>query len=290
MRHKDFSEYIDDQGEINLENRIRATFEYGLSWYGEMQALQWTVHRLDKDLEREYYALTNLQLPDSSITAPLILLGPPGVRLIIPTPVKGVFRAKGEEWLKVGSGSSRKFTTAKPNLQVRAMNMSDTLLNYLRENGFGLPEVEPVLIFTDPRTHVDSLQSKVRIVHADAVDHFAANLQEYQPIMDSEDINDIAQALSEPPQPEIEVVSEAAPKPKPRPDAPIDLPEIAGEERDLLYGNDAPALTPRKQRSLRERRLPLSRRQIILLVAMAIVELFIIGIFTILILANTVYS
>jgi hypothetical protein len=212
------------------------------------------------------------------------------VRLIFPTPIKGVFRAKGEEWLKVGSGSSRKFSPAKPNMQVRAMNMSDTLLNYLRERGFGLPEVEPVLIFTDPRTHVDSLQSKVRIVHADAVDHFAANLQEYQAIMDSEDILDIAQALIEPPKPEIEVEAQAPPEPEPRPDAPIDLPEIDGEERDLLYGDEAPALTPRKQRSLRERRLPLSRRQIILLAAMAIVELFIIGIFAILILANTVYS
>jgi hypothetical protein len=288
MKHKDFSEYIDDQGEISLENRIRATFEYGFNWYGEMQALQWTINRLDKDLDRAYYALTNLQLPDTTFIVPMILLGPQGVRLVIPTPVKGVFRAKGEEWLKVGSGSSRKFTPAKPNLQVRAIDMADALLNYLREQGFGLPEVEPVLIFTEPRTHVDSLQSKVRVVHADAVDHFAANLQEYQPIMDFDDVLDIAQVLTEPPKPEIEAEPESAPKPKPRPDAPVDLPEISGEERGLLYGDEAPALTPRKQRSLRDRRIPLSRRQIILLAAMAIVELFIIGIFAILILANTV--
>lgn len=288
MRHKDFSEYIDDQGEISLENRIRATFEHGLNWYGEMQALQWTVNRLDKDLDRAYYALTNLQLPDTTFIVPMILLGPQGVRLVIPTPLKGVFRAKGEDWLKVGSGSSRKFTTAKPNLQVRAIDMADALLNYLREQGFGLPEVEPVLIFTEPRTHVDSLQSKVRIVHADAVDHFAANFQEYQPIMDFDDVLDIAQVLTEPPKPEIEAEPESAAKPKPRPDAPVDLPEISGEERGLLYGDEAPALTPRKQRSLRDRRIPLSRRQIILLAAMAIVELFIIGIFAILILANTV--
>ncbi len=290
MRHKDFSEYIDENGDISLENRIRATFEHGLSWYGEMKALQWTVNRLDKDLEHAYYALTNLQIPGTSVTAPMILLGPQGVRLIIPTPLKGVFRAKGEEWLKVGSGSSRKFTTAKPNLQVRAMNVADTLLSYLREQGFGLPEVEPILIFTDPRTHVDSLQSKVRVVHADAIDHFAANLQEYQPIMDSDDVLDIAQVLREPPRPELELEEQAPPEPAPRPDAPVDLPEISGEERGLLYGEEAPALTPRRQRSLRERRIPLSRRQIILLGAMALVELFIIGIFAILILANTVYS
>jgi hypothetical protein len=290
MRHKDFSEYIDENGEISLENRIQATFEHGLGWYGEMQALQWTVNRLDKDLKRAYYALTNVPIPDSSVTAPMVLLGPQGVRLIIPTPTKGVFRAKGEDWLKVGSGSSKKFTTAKPNLQVRAMSMADTLLSYLRNLGFGLPEVEPILIFTDPRTHVDSLQSKVRIVHADAIDHFAANLQEYQPIMDSDDILDIAQVLIDPPRPEDEIEQQAPPEPTPRPDAPVDLPEISGEEQGLLYGDKSPALTPRKQRSLRGRRLPLSRRQIILLGAMALVELFIIGLFAILILANTVYS
>ena len=287
MRHKDFSEFIDEQGEISLENRVRGTLEHGFSWYGEMQALQWTLRRLDKDLERAYYALTNLQIPEATTTFPLVLLGPQGVRLIIPTPIKGVFRAKGEEWLKIGSGSSRKFTDAKPNLQTRAINMADTLLNYLREQGFPLPEVEPVLIFTDPRTHVDSLQSKVRIVHADAVDHYAANLQEYQAIMDADDILDIAHILSEPPQPEVEEEPEPV-QPKPRSDSPVDLPEISGEERGLLYGEEAPALTPRKQRSLRERRIPLSRRQLILLAAMAIVELFIIGIFAILILSNTI--
>ena len=287
MRHKDFSEFIDEQGEISLENRVRGTLEHGFSWYGEMQALQWTLRRLDKDLERAYYALTNLQIPEETTTLPLVLLGPQGVRLIIPTPIKGVFRAKGEEWLKIGSGSSRKFTDAKPNLQTRAINMADTLLNYLREQGFPLPEVEPVLIFTDPRTHVDSLQSKVRIVHADAIDHYAANLQEYQAIMDADDILDIAHILSEPPQPEVEEEPEPV-QPKPRSDSPVDLPEISGEERGLLYGEEAPALTPRKQRSLRERRIPLSRRQLILLAAMAIVELFIIGIFAILILSNTI--
>ncbi|MDF1500434.1 MAG: hypothetical protein P1P76_08195 [Anaerolineales bacterium] len=288
MRRKDFSEFIDDQGEISLENRIRATFEHGFGWYGDMQALQRAVNRLEKNLDRSFYALTNLPIPGTSTILPMVLLSPQGVRLIIPTAVKGVFRAKGEEWLKIGGGSSRKFTAAKPNLQQRAMNMADDLLNYLREQGFGLPEVEPVLIFTDPRTHVDSLQSKVHVVHADAIDHFAANLQEYQPIMDNDDIREIAQVLTEPPRPEIE---EEEPRPveqKPRPDAPVDLPEIGGEERGLLYAEEAPALTPRQERSLRERRIPLSRRQLILLGAMAIVELFIIGIFAILILANTI--
>lgn len=290
MRHEDFSEFIDGEGEISLENRVRATFQNGLSWYGEMQALQHVVNRLDKTLGRAYYAVTNLQIRGTTTVFPMVLISPQGIRLIIPTPVKGVFRAKGEEWLKVGSGSSRKFTNAKPNLQVRAMNMAELLLNFLREHGFGLPEVEPVLIFTDPRTHVDSLQSKVRIVHADAIDYFAANLQEYQPIMDGDDIRDITQVLTEPPRPEIDLEEERVPEPEPRPDAPVDLPEMSVEERGLVYGDESPALTPRTQRSLRERRLPLTRRQLILLGAMAIVELFIIGIFAILILANTVYS
>lgn len=291
MRHKDFSEFIGEDGEISLENRVRATFQHGLNWYSETQALQTAVNRLDRSLDRSYYALTNLVLPGTTTVLPIVLLCPQGVRLIVTSPVRGVFRAKGEEWLKIGSGSSRSFSTAKPNLQARATNLSEMLLNHLREQGFGLPEIEPVLIFTDPRTHVDSLQSKVRIVHADAIDHFAANLQEYQPIMDSDDIREIAQFLTEPPRVEIDLSEAAAPpEPEPRPEAPVDLPELSGEERGLLYAQEAPALTPRNQRSLRDRRIPLSRRQMILLGAMLIVELFIIGIFAIMILANTVYS
>jgi len=291
MRRKDCSPLRDEDGSISLENRIRGMLQFGPSWYSEMQAQDEAFARLNKSLGREHVAIMNVTLPGFALTIPMILLSPQGVRVIIPSRMKGVYRAKGEEWLKFGGGRSRRFSTARPNLQTRVTSMAQELFNFLRDRGYEIPEVEPVLVFTNPRTHVDSLNARVHIVLADAIDHFAANLQQFHPIMDQEDIRDLSELLTNPEAAlEAEAQAAAAPEqPAPRPDAPIDLPEPTAAEKDVLTAEQAPALVPRRPRSIRKGPLALSRRQWILLGTMAFLELLVLGIFLIYFLAYSVY-
>lgn len=294
MKRIECSPFRDDQGQINLEQRIRGTLQNGLSWYSEMQAIDTAVRRLDRVLGDEFIALTSVPIPGRAITVPLLIIGPQGVRVFLPTAVQGVFRAKGDEWLKFGGGTSRKFTEAKPNLQLNVMEMAQTVLSYLRNYGFGLPEVEGVLIFTNPRTHVETSNAPSRIVLADAVQRFGANLLQFQSIMDRDDIRDIVEAITNPVVAQAEAETDVEPQPssQPRPARPIDLPEPSRVDSDALIHGEAGALQPRQQRSLsslRGKRFGFSRKQWIVLGLMALLDILVIGIFAILVLSDSVY-
>lgn len=291
MRRKDCSPFREEDGSISLESRIRGMLQFGPSWYAEMQAQDEAFTRLSKTLGREHLAILNASLPGSTSTIPMILLSPQGVRVILPSPLKGVYRAKGEEWLKFGGGRSRRFSASRPNLQIRVTTMAQELFNFLRERGYDIPEVEAVLIFTNPRTHVDSMNARVHIVLADAIDHFAANLQQFQPIMDQDDIRELGNLLTNP-EAVLEAEAQAAAPPEPpppRPDTPIDLPEPTEAEKEVLTAEQAPALVPRRPRAIRRGPLALTRRQWILLGTMAFLELLVLGIFLIYFLAYSVY-
>ena len=133
------SPFRGEEGQISLENRVRGTLQNGLSWYGEMQAIDTAIRKLDKSLGDEHVALTSVDLPGIDNTIPLLIMSPQGVRVFLPTSVQGVFRAKGDEWLKFGGGSSRRFTEAKPNLQWEVLEMAQSTLNYWRGICFVLP-------------------------------------------------------------------------------------------------------------------------------------------------------
>jgi len=294
MKRIECSPFRNEQGQISLEQRVRGTFQHGLSWFGEMQAIDTTARKLEKVLGKEHTSLTSVTLPGTDVTIPLLVLSPQGVRAFLPTPVQGVFRAKGDEWLKFGGGTSRRFTEAKPNLQWKVLEMAQSVLDYLRQKGYALPEVEAILVFTNPRTHVETSNTPARIVLADAIDRFAANMLQFQPIMDQGDIHDLVQAITNPidAQAEAEPEPESPPQSRSRPARPIDLPEASRVDSEALIQGEASALSPRQQRSLasiKPKRFSFTRKQWILLGLMALLDILVVGIFAILVLSDSVY-
>lgn len=263
MRVTDRSEFRDDLGQISLANRLRGSLRYGMSWYGIIRAQEIVSERLGRSLPNEYHLLRNLLIPGSGAIVSLILLAPQGVLTLLPSPARGVFRAKGEEWLLQSGG---RFRPARPNLQALAIASSEVVLEYFRSLGYDLPQVEPVLVFTDPAAHVDTVQPQTRIVLADAIEHFAGNLRERPPIMDREDLQLLLSALLNPPEPPAEAEPETpAPAPPAMARRVEAAPESAGpfglEEREI------PAhLRPRRRRGR------LQRRQWMVLGLMLLVE------------------
>jgi hypothetical protein len=194
MRTIERSEFLNEDGGVSLEKRVQATLRHGLRWYGEIQAQQAVTQRLSGVLGADFVLISNLSLPGINEPFPLILIGPQGVRLILTSALRGVYRAKGTEWMTFDSGR-RRFKRVRPNLQHICGGKAETLLKYLNSAGFPLPEVEAVLIFIDPRTHVDTAGPRVRIVLSDAIEHFSANMMQLPPIMDHEDISGVVDAL-----------------------------------------------------------------------------------------------
>ena len=271
MRVIERSEFRDEDGKITFQNRVRGSLRFGLSWYGVMQAQQAVSERLNKSLSNDYHLLRNILIPGTGVITSLILVGPQGVYAILPSPTGGVFRAKDDEWMTHSGGH---FRPARPNLQQSALTAADLLLTYFHGLGYDLPQVEPVLMFTNPRAHVDTVHPRARIVLADALEHFAANLREQPPIMDREDGQLLIEALLHPPQPKVEEVL-APPPPRPLPPSAV-APAAAGPFQ--LDEREAPP-PPRSRR-----RRGLRRREILLLGAMLLIEVCILGAFAAIIL------
>jgi hypothetical protein len=199
----ELSEFRDEEGVISLENRIRGTVKHGLSWYGEMEAQERITHRLSQTLGDEHLLLRNVPLVGTEVIAPMLLFSPQGVRMLQPSTIRGTYRAKDNDWQSFDS-RGRKFKSTRPNIQFRALALAQGLLRYFESQGFPLPELEAVLIFTNTQTHVDTANPEARIVLADAIDHFASNMLELQDIMDNEDIHMLVDSLLNPKLPEPE--------------------------------------------------------------------------------------
>lgn len=258
MEVLELSDFRDEEGGISLENRILGTVKHGLNWHGEMEAQALITRRLERTLGDEHLLLRNVPLVGTEVIASMILFGPQGVRLLQPSTLRGTFRAKDNDW-QTFDGRTRRFKSARPNLQFRALAIARGLLRYFERQGFPLPELEAVLIFTNPQTHVDTATPEARIVLADAIDHFAANLQELDVIMDNEDIQMLVDSLLNPELPEPE--PEAAPE------------EAVPTEEEAVF--EAEPLRPRQTRRelTPERRIGnFTVRQWILLGVLAVFE------------------
>lgn len=255
MQINDRSRFRDEQGVISLELRIRATLKHGLDWYGEMEAQEFITRKIGGVLGDEHTLLRNVPLVGTDVLAPMILFSPQGVRLIQPSAARGNFRASEDQWMSFSS-RTRQFKPAQPNLQFRALALARGLRRYFEAQGFALPELEALLVFTNPQTVVDRANPQARIVLADAIDHFASSLQERQQIMDQEDIQMLVDALINPKLPKAE--------PEPEPIAQLE---------DSVF--DSQALQPMDVRpELRTvRRIgSFSMREALLLGAMALFE------------------
>jgi len=240
MKVIDKSEFRDPEGNIGVQNRLQGTLRYGPSWYGMMEAQGVLSQRLGRALGSEFALVRNILIPGISDPLPMILIGPQGVWLILPSAITGIFRAQEAEWLRYNS-RGQQFTREKTNLQATVIAMAQTLLHFIQAQGYGLPEVLPVLMFSNARAHVDSVNPTARIVVTDAVDHFATTILQQQSIMDGEDIAMLVKALIDPPKPASDLAAQPV-------SAAVELPPAQAWEQ-----TSGTALQPTRKVKLRKR-------------------------------------
>ena len=203
MRIIDKTPLTNEDGSISLFNRIKGTLQYGFSWYPDLQAQQKAIDVIDKQLGKKFTLIRNHTLENSKITIPVILVGTPGIQVILVTHVQGSFRAKTDAWGTVSGGN---FKDAAINLLKRTNQLGKALEIYLkRKNLQTSKEVEPILLSVNPALHVSSVRPIVRIVLSDAVERFASSLAQEPPIMSVEDVHEIAEEIVNPRPPKAKV-------------------------------------------------------------------------------------
>lgn len=224
--------FYNEKGEISIVDRAKAMLQFGKSWVDEVEAQTAILPFFEKILGNSFTLLRNIELPEVGINIPFILIGPPGVFVIYVTAIKGTYRARGEEW---GTMSSGTFKPLKPNLLTRVEQMGRVVQRYLERKGFTeLPPVESILLCADPAVHVDSQRPIVRIVMRDALERFLTTLTQMPAALDRQTIQEIVDWIVNPPKEEEEEAESAAETEETAPE----------EEAGPVFEEDRPSLNP----------------------------------------------
>ena len=196
MKIIDQTPFQDESGEISFVNRIQGTLKYGMSWHDNVQAQKPVIAILNRVLEKNFSLLRNQQLGASGIIVPIIVVGAAGIYVMDVTPLKGFYRARGDEW---GTMSNGVFQPASINIIKRVSKLAQVLEKFFERQGAKLAApIEPVLLASDPGMHIDSVRPVARVVMSDAIEIFAGNMVKARPIYNAVMINNLVERIINP--------------------------------------------------------------------------------------------
>ena len=178
---------------------FRGVSKFGWNWIADVKAEETIIESLKKFFDNTYTIIRNVVLEGIDIPIPLVLVGPPGIYVLLASGASGVFRAKGDVWMEMvrRSGRSRKYASVRKNLIARAQLMTRVVDAYLSFHQRPHPPIQTALLFADAGAHVDSSRSAVRVVLKDGMEHFANSvIQEQATLKEREEIQKIVDALT----------------------------------------------------------------------------------------------
>jgi len=311
MKIIDQTPFVDDKGEISLFNRVKATLQFGPSWYGDIQAQAHVIAFLERGLDRGYTLLRNFTLPGTQANIPMILVGPTGIFVILATNLSGVYRAKGDEWSVIENNAVK---LAPVNLLTRTSRMARAVQVFLERQGYVLSTaVEGVLVGVNPSLHVESTRPMVRVVLSDALDRFVASVSQGRVVMSSESALDIVNHLQHPskpkkpvstPEPEQELVAPATSFEEPWQTEPSQAgsfseglgfafeddgtraPEFAESPMAPVMEGSEPLPSSGMEFTPRPARKLFSNKQWALLIAFGVIEIIILVVFGVLVISD----
>ena len=175
--------------------KVSSSIRSGKSSSEDAPAQTRMIAALQKSLGNQYVLLRDVKLEDLEMPVPLILVGPPGVHVLVPSSLRGVYRAREDQWEKLEE-RRQKYRPVNPNLLTRTLLMGRSVHAFLVYRGRPVPEVVSILFFSDPGIHVESVRPVVRLVMADAQDRFIAGLMQSRILLNQEEIDRIVRSLS----------------------------------------------------------------------------------------------
>ncbi len=273
MKVLDFTPHRNPDGKISPVGLVMGMIKHGISYPKMLEAQDIIQARLKKQLSGAFVLLRNLTLPNSDILVPMILVGPPGVYVIMPTNISGIYEARGAKW---GVLEKNAFKPARINLLKRTANLTRAVEVYLQRQGYAIDQIEGVLMAANPGLQVDTSRPIVRVLMADAIDGFLRSLGSTRGGLSRHEVQSIVRLLQ-------------GKQPEPEPSDELDweqflaegeeAPEQPAEEKTKPQPQAAAAARPQPKRPpAAEPKWPLglTTKQFFLLLGMFIFEILII--------------
>ena len=186
------------RGQGKSIDSILGPLKLGRGWSRDPQAESAVIAAFQRMVGNKYFMLRNVALKGLDGLIPLVLVGPPGVWMLYPSGLRGVYRANGESWEKIDE-RHQSYKAASENFITKAVQIAEALQEHLRSHGVQYSPVVPVLIFTNPGIHVETLRPVVRIVLIDALDRFISGVTQGRLVNDQEQIESMVDLLTSPP-------------------------------------------------------------------------------------------
>jgi hypothetical protein len=212
MKVKDFSSIPYQSGQLSISDRIQGVLKFGISWVDDMKSQEIIIRYLSRGLSDMYTLFRNMPLPDFDIPIPMILVGPQGVTVIYNNTTKGIYRAEGDVWSQM-VGRKGNFRAVKPNLIMRVDLIARAVEKLLNDLDYHDLSVEGILVLSNPGTHVETIQTKVRIFLVDALSRLSTRLADADPVLDRRNIRDLLEAMTQHLEPVKDEVIIKQPKP-----------------------------------------------------------------------------
>lgn len=222
----------DANGNINIIARVQGTLKYGLNWFPELEAQKTVIAQLDRMLEKGFVLIRNFTLPNSEIVIPLTLVGSSGIFVLLVTPVKGQFEAKGDQWNTINTDGTS--LPARRNLIDLIAKLARAFQKYLESQKINLQvPVEAVLIASDPGAQIESVRPIVRVLRSDAIKQFAGSLLQARPVLRTDSIYDLAERILAPRTPEELLLT-----------APVDVNEKPASRAQAIFNASTEDFNP----------------------------------------------
>jgi hypothetical protein len=194
MQVHNFSEIKSIEGQISLQDQLQGIIKYGFSWPKDLKAQDIFTAKLQKEIDQRSTLIRDFNLPDIEVAVPFILIGPPGIRVILPTRERGMFRAREGQWLiHTGKG----FKPSKENLIRKTQLYMLALRKFLDEHGFQSLQIDGLVVGLDPGLHVETHNSAVRVIQSDAIRRFCSQWEQEQPKISPEQIYQVVLAITQ---------------------------------------------------------------------------------------------
>jgi len=196
MKIIDKTPFVNESGELSIQQRVQGMLKFGFNWPTELVAQKAIVTFFDRQLEKGYTLIRNITLGASGITVPMILLGPAGIYVIHVTYLRGRYEARGNTWNEE-SGTS--FQPASVNLIQQTARMATAVKAWIERQGVKLPvPIEPVLIAANPGLHVESVKPTVRVLMIAGIKSFVTGLSTAGRVLSAEAVHEFTERIINP--------------------------------------------------------------------------------------------